>query len=556
MSARAENAFSAFSLVDLLLAEQQDLAPVERFARYHDSAPDTRTGGTPPPARVPYRELIPLSRPKAGEQYSFAVDLDRCSGCKACVSACHSLNGLEENEMWRSVGLIVGDRGKEDGRSIPYQQTITTACHHCVDPACAEGCPVLAYDKDPLTGIVRHLDDQCIGCQYCILKCPYDVPKFSASKGIVRKCDMCHSRLAVGEAPACVQACPHEAIRIEIVNQQVIRASASTGSTMIPGAFDSALTLPATRYQSTKRIPFDAVSADDFSLHLESAHWPLVLMLVLTQLAVGGHLLNVFVQSRAHSHAHSHLLHLISTVALFSGLGVSIFHLGRPLKAWRAFLGWRNSWMSREIIAFSAYGAAALAGLAIPSELWLSALTASLGMIAVFSSAMIYIDTCRSVWSSRMVLPRFFGSVALLGATAGAALCGWLQPAPSTPPTLAPFLACVAAIIRATLFCWERRLLQTAAADPASPSHRSVLIALRLRPGILRLDTFLFGLSSIFFLMVIAQSQGLGASWGTLAFLSTCASQLLERYLFFATANAPRMPGSLPGHSARETLPV
>ena len=52
---------------------------------------------------------------------------------------------------------------------------------------------MLAYEKDAETGIVRHLDDQCIGCQYCVLKCPYDVPKYSKKRGIVRKCDMCYS---------------------------------------------------------------------------------------------------------------------------------------------------------------------------------------------------------------------------------------------------------------------------------------------------------------------------------------------------------------------------
>src|SRR4029077_10214877 len=148
-----------------------------------------------------YSARMPVILPGPGEQLAFEVDLDRCSGCKSCVTACHALNGLDEDEMWRGVGLLHG-RGRDS-----FQQTITTACHHCEDPACLNGCPVLAYDKDPLTGIVRHLDDQCIGCQYCVMKCPYDVPKYSASRGIVRKCDMCSSRLAVGEAPACAQAC-------------------------------------------------------------------------------------------------------------------------------------------------------------------------------------------------------------------------------------------------------------------------------------------------------------------------------------------------------------
>ncbi len=151
---------------------------------------------------------MPATPPGPGQQYAFEVDLDRCSGCKACVTACHTLNGLDEDETWRDVGLLVGGRGL-----LPVMQHVTAACHHCLEPACMIACPVNAYEKDPVTGIVKHLDDQCFGCQYCTLACPYDVPKYHPGKGIVRKCDMCSTRLAVGEAPACVQACPHEAIR-------------------------------------------------------------------------------------------------------------------------------------------------------------------------------------------------------------------------------------------------------------------------------------------------------------------------------------------------------
>src|SRR6185436_2402182 len=134
--------------------------------------------------------------------------------------------------------------GRGGRRLEPVQQTITTACHHCVEPGCLEGCPVLAYDKDPITGIVRHLDDQCIGCSYCILKCPYDVPKYSEHRGIVRKCDLCHDRLAVGEAPACAQACPGEAIRVVLVETEAVRQQHRQhrgGDIPVPGKQDGEL---------------------------------------------------------------------------------------------------------------------------------------------------------------------------------------------------------------------------------------------------------------------------------------------------------------------------
>ena len=193
-------------LADLLAEQGRLQTPVVRASAAFDQIVNRKA------EPVNFQSLIPLSRPGPGEQYAFEVDLDSCSGCKACVVACHALNGLEDDESWRDVGLVHGG-----SPAAPYQQTITTACHHCADPGCLHGCPVLAYEKDPVTGIVRHLDDQCIGCQYCVLKCPYDVPKYSARLGIVRKCDMCHQRLGAGEAPACAQACPTHAIRIVTV---------------------------------------------------------------------------------------------------------------------------------------------------------------------------------------------------------------------------------------------------------------------------------------------------------------------------------------------------
>jgi formate dehydrogenase iron-sulfur subunit len=241
-SSRGSAPVVSLPVLDSLLADQQQLTAVEKFSQRHASA-------TRPAMADAYRDLIPLSRPKPGEQYAFEVDLDACSGCKACVAACHNLNGLEEHETWRNVGVLYGGTDHE-----PFLQHVTTSCHHCLEPACLTGCPVKAYDKDPETGIVRHLDDQCIGCQYCVFMCPYDVPQYSSAKGIVRKCDMCHDRLAVGEAPACVQSCPNQAIRIRTVRVESVAEQCEAGQ-FLPTAPEPGATLPTTTYKSRRSMP-------------------------------------------------------------------------------------------------------------------------------------------------------------------------------------------------------------------------------------------------------------------------------------------------------------
>src|SRR5262245_13130386 len=85
------------TLIDEYLREQQQLTAVDRFSRHHALHADE-----PAQARY-YRDLIPLHSPLPGQQYAFDVDMDACSGCKSCVTACHNLNGLDEDESWRNV---------------------------------------------------------------------------------------------------------------------------------------------------------------------------------------------------------------------------------------------------------------------------------------------------------------------------------------------------------------------------------------------------------------------------------------------------------------------
>ncbi|HEY5314705.1 MAG TPA: hypothetical protein VIK18_19380, partial [Pirellulales bacterium] len=126
-------------LVEQLLANQQQLTAVEQFSRAYDSQSPKARGEL-------YRALLPAEL-KVGQQYAFEVDLDRCSGCKACVTACHTLNGLDEDESFRNVGLLVGGSS-----ALPVLQHVTAACHHCLEPACMIACPVNAYEKSPVTG--------------------------------------------------------------------------------------------------------------------------------------------------------------------------------------------------------------------------------------------------------------------------------------------------------------------------------------------------------------------------------------------------------------------
>jgi len=403
-----------------------DMSAVDRFDDWHD-----RHGPGAAGDRSSYRAPLPASPPGPGQQYRFEVDLDACTGCKACVTACHSLNGLDKSETWRSVGLIVGrapsrrpiEELVEPVAAPVWQQHVTTACHHCLEPACLAGCPVEAYEKDPITGIVAHLDDQCIGCRYCMLTCPYEVPSFNERLGIVRKCDMCSDRLAVGEAPACVQGCPTDAIAIGLVSTAELETEFAVDpeARVVPTAPRSCHTAPTTVYLTRKPSPADVVAADDHHVVPAHNHPPLVAMLVLTQLSVGAFLLSRI----AGGDGAASMPSVVSWGAAVMALGASVLHLGRPLLAWRALLGLRHSWLSREIAAFGLYAplggvtAAADAGW-LPTS-WAAPLafaTAVSGVGGVVCSAELYAVTGRPFWRLDRTLARFVILSALTGAPA------------------------------------------------------------------------------------------------------------------------------------------
>lgn len=379
--------------IDQYLSAQADLTAVERFAQRHEAE-------LVPRQERYYRDLIPLARPQPGQQYGFAVDLDACTGCKACVSACHSLNGLDDGESWRSVTVLPDTR-----------QTVTAACHHCVDPACLNGCPVDAYEKDPVTGVVVHLDDQCIGCGYCTLTCPYEVPVYNKGRGIVRKCDMCQGRLAAGEAPACVQACPNNAISVAVVDTAAV-TSQPTGATTV--------------YRSARRGTAEGPQPVKPS-ESHTSHTPLVVMLVLTQLSVGA-----FIAGGTP----------LAVPAGVLALGASVLHLGRPQYAYRAVIGLRHSWLSREVVAFGGFTGLALLHALWPQP-WLAVSAAAMGLAGVACSAMVYVATGRKAWRPWWVA----GSFARTTVTCGLATVWWASAVADMRPGRAAAMTVVLAVV-------------------------------------------------------------------------------------------------------------
>jgi formate dehydrogenase iron-sulfur subunit len=158
-------------------------------------------------------------------EVSKLVDIDLCIGCKACEIACKEWNGLESDDTfnfgsYQSHEDLTANtwdlmRFKEvdlDNGDLAWLIR-KDSCLHCDEPGCLLACPapgaVIQYEN----GIVDFDQTKCIGCQYCVTGCPFDIPRFDRTTKKVYKCTMCVDRVAGGLEPACVKACPTGSIR-------------------------------------------------------------------------------------------------------------------------------------------------------------------------------------------------------------------------------------------------------------------------------------------------------------------------------------------------------
>lgn len=170
----------------------------------------------------------------------FLVDLNRCVGCGACVLACRLENGWGHENPWRRV-LPLNLRRRPGGPTY----FLSVACHHCDDPVCLKACPSAAYEKRA-DGIVVHHETRCLGCRYCEMACPFGAPRFDPIRAIVTKCHFCRHRVDAGASPACIAACPTEALgRREDDAARDARAG-------VPGFVDPAGCGPSIRFKTPR----------------------------------------------------------------------------------------------------------------------------------------------------------------------------------------------------------------------------------------------------------------------------------------------------------------
>ena len=507
-------------------------------------------------------ELVPASGDRAelvlpalrqGEHYRFHFDMTRCIGCRSCEVACNEQNNNPPDVAWRHVGEV---EGGEYPHALRFH--LSMACNHCIEPSCLEGCPVDAYTK-LANGIVKHEAETCIGCQYCTWTCPYGIPQYHAERRVVTKCHMCADRIAGGDLPACVEACPTTAIRIEPVDVALWQRDVAAGRapSEAPGLPPAAITGSTTRFTLPARLPASFGTTAAGALASEAPHWALVFLLVLSQWSIGRFALALVFEALEpaaglapdSSASLAGITAITGFLVAAAALSASAFHLGRPVHALRAMKGWRHSWLSREAAFFLVFGvlgaATASSALAAGCELGargavLAVLALAAGIAGAVSSAGIYRLSSRPAWNSWRTPAQFLLTGVILAAAAGLAL---LAASPGTDRlryALAGTLS--AASLGQALVPWT--MVASGLRGGDSPLRRTALLLTGTFARHLWIRTALAGAVAVL-APLTADPSPAAPHLGPACLLAVAlAMEGLGRYLFFVTV----VPIELPGH--------
>ncbi|MEW6556544.1 MAG: 4Fe-4S dicluster domain-containing protein [Elusimicrobiota bacterium] len=147
-------------------------------------------------------------------------DISKCLGCRSCELACaveHSKTKILERAIYETP--LPEKRVSVEQLSLPstfylLPSTVPLQCRHCEDAPCVKICPTKSMEKME-NGIVLHHDETCIGCKWCIIVCPFGIPKTNKAGKTIIKCDLCIERLKNNESPICVSACPTKALKFK-----------------------------------------------------------------------------------------------------------------------------------------------------------------------------------------------------------------------------------------------------------------------------------------------------------------------------------------------------
>ncbi len=278
----------------------------------------------------------------------FIFNTDRCVGCHACIVACSNQNELVPGNNWRSVYTY-----NEAGFPAIPVFFHSLACHHCEDAPCLINCPANALYRDPSTQAVLIDQAKCIGCKYCTWACPFDAPEYNPFKKVVEKCTLCFDRVTGGDIPACAKCCPTGALKYNDLDPfnpmdpvkgfsdygigPKIKFVSSVKKERIPEMAGEKIRSEKTKYYSSD-LP-------EPSSHVSLAtEWPLALFTLLVPLIIG-----IFAGVNT---PHYLFMKELFLFFLFISLLVSLIHLGKRQRFYRAILNFKHSWLSREILFF------------------------------------------------------------------------------------------------------------------------------------------------------------------------------------------------------------
>jgi Fe-S-cluster-containing dehydrogenase component/DMSO reductase anchor subunit len=314
----------------------------------------------------------------------FVFDAALCVNCKACSAACMIENGLQQGTRrlysWNESAL-----------PLMGVISLSMACNHCQEPACAEGCPAKAYTIED-KGVVIHHADRCIGCRYCTWRCPYDAPQVNQARGYIEKCHFCADRATDGIEPACVTACPTGALKLTEKehfddNGVVWFPESGIGPSVILKGTDSYLK-PVIEGDEQPEEDIDETPFIKKVTDRLVKEWSLLVfsLLVISATAI---LIVTALTEAAETGIMPFLL-------MAGALVTSVLHLGVPIKAWRSVINISSSPLSREIMMVLILAIITLLNWLMPGEIP-AVLPALAGLLALVTIDMVFFAADRAV---------------------------------------------------------------------------------------------------------------------------------------------------------------